>query len=110
MKDDMERLKAFNTSFVTLADLNFELLIECISSVTFDGEDGQPMVVKDKSTIREFLENTDSKTGKEIETFVNSVNSKGVKQEVQIECSSETCDQVFTAPINFDPVNFFTGS
>jgi len=110
MKDDMERLKAFNTSFVTLADLNFELLIECISSVTFDGEDGQPMVVKDKPTIREFLENTDSKTGKEIETFVNSVNSKGVKQEVQIECSSETCDQVFTAPINFDPVNFFTGS
>ena len=50
------------------------------------------------------------KTGKEIEQFVNGINTKGVKQEVEITCSNEDCNNVYTAPINFDPVNFFTGS
>jgi hypothetical protein len=110
MKDDLERLKAFNESFVTLADLNFELLIESISSITYANEDGENVAVKDKTTIREFLENTDNKTGKEIEELVNGINTKGVKQDIAVTCSNEECGEEFVAPINFDPVNFFTGS
>lgn len=110
MKDDLERLKAFNESFVTLADLNFELLIESLSSITYQNEEGEDISVTDKVTIREFLENTDNKTGKEIEDLVNGINTKGVKQDVFVTCSNEECGEEFTAPINFDPVNFFTGS
>jgi hypothetical protein len=110
LTDDMERLSAFNDSFVRLADLNFELLVDSIRSITYMTATGENDTIVDKKIIREFLENTESTTGKEIEEFINDVNGKGVKNEVEVTCSSEECDNVFTAPINFDPVNFFTGS
>jgi hypothetical protein len=110
LDDDMERLKAFNSSFVQLADLNFEMMIDSIASVAFTDADGQVVNVSERSAIREFLENTDNTTGKEIEKFVNEVNTKGVKQDIRIECQNEKCDNVFDTPINFDPVNFFTDS
>ena len=75
--------------------------------------DGQNESIVDKNIIREFLENTENTTGKEIEEFINDVNGKGVKNEVQVMCSNEKCKnhtEGFLAPINFDPVNFFTGS
>ena len=113
MEDDMERLSAFNDSFVKLADLNFELLVDSIKSIVYQNEEGKDVVIQDGQIIREFLENTDNTTGKEIETFVNGINDKGVKNEVFVECSNEDCKnhtEGFLAPINFDPVNFFTGS
>ena len=114
MTDDMERLSAFNESFVKLADLNFELLVDSIKSIVYKNEEGKDVIITDGQIIREFLENTDNTTGKEIETFVNSINDKGVKNEVLVKCENEDCPveggNEFTAPINFDPVNFFTGS
>ena len=110
LNDDMERLKAFNESFVQLADLNFEMIIDSVNAIAYTDAEGSSQSVKNKSEIREFLENCDNNTGKQIEEFVNSINKKGVKQEVHIACSNEDCDNEFDAPINFDPVNFFTGS
>lgn len=110
LKDDMERLRAFNESFVQLADLNFELIIDSVHSISYDDNSGETQSVTDKASIREFLENCDNKVGKQIEEFVNNINKKGVKQEVSVECSNEECTNTYTAPINFDPVNFFTGS
>tara|TARA_R110000744_G_scaffold296124_1_gene406065 strand:- start:3250 stop:4119 length:870 start_codon:yes stop_codon:yes gene_type:complete len=110
LTDDMERLKAFNTSFVKLADLNFEMIIDSVKEIRYTDEDGEIGVVSDVKQIRQFLENTDSVTGKQIEEFVNEINAKGVKQSVYIDCQNEKCDNQFDAPINFDPVNFFTGS
>ena len=110
----MERLSAFNDSFVKLADLNFELLVDSIKSIVYQDEEGQDVIITDSTVIREFLENTDNTTGKEIETFVNGINDKGVKNEVMVKCENEECPveggNEFIAPINFDPVNFFTGS
>ena len=110
LEDDMERLKAFNESFVKLADLNFELLIDAIHSVVYQDEEGEDVIIKDKTIIREFLENTDNAVGKEIEEFINGINAKGVNSDVQIECTNEECGETYQASINFDPVNFFTGS
>jgi|TARA_R110000744_G_scaffold156713_2_gene272378 hypothetical protein len=110
LTDDMERLKAFNDSFVKLADLNFELLIDAIYSVVYQDEEGEDVSIDDKVIIREFLENTDNTVGKEIEAFINSINAKGVNTEVQIECGNEECEETYVSTINFDPVNFFTGS
>lgn len=110
MSNDMDRLSAFNDSFVKLADLNFELLIDSIKNIYYTDAEGKQIQISDKGIIREFLENTDSSTGKEIEEFINTVNAKGVKNEVGVVCENEECKNEFTAPINFDPVNFFTGS
>jgi len=110
MTDDMDRLKAFNESFIKLADLNFEMIIDSVQEIQFQNAEGEQESVVDRASIREFLENTDNKTGKEIEAFINEVNDAGVKNEVRIECQAEECDEVFEAPINFDPVNFFTAS
>ena len=110
MTDDMDRLKAFNDSFIRLADLNFEMIIDSVQEIQFQNAEGEQESVVDRVAIREFLENTDNKTGKEIENFINEVNDAGVKNEVRIECQAEECDEVFEAPINFDPVNFFTAS
>ena len=110
MSNDMDRLSAFNESFVKLADLNFELLIDSIKNIYYTDAEGKQIQISDKGIIREFLENTDNGTGKEIEEFINTVNAKGVKNEVAVECENEECKNSYTAPINFDPVNFFTGS
>jgi hypothetical protein len=110
LEDDMQRLKAFNESFVKLADLNFELLIDAIHGITYNDEEGNAVTLQDKNIIREFLENTDNVTGKEIEEFINSINAKGVNDKVRVTCNNEECGNVFDNDINFDPVNFFTGS
>ena len=110
LEDDMQRLKAFNESFVKLADLNFELLIDAIHGITYNDEEGNAVTLQDKNIIREFLENTDNVTGKEIEEFINGINAKGVNDKVRVTCSNEECGNVFDNDINFDPVNFFTGS
>lgn len=110
LSDDMERLKAFNESFVQLADLNFAMIIDSVRSVNYIDGEGETQSVTNKDEIKEFLENCDKTIGKDIEEFVNSINKKGVKQEVSVTCSSEECENQFEAPINFDPVNFFTGS
>lgn len=110
MNDDMARLSAFNESFVKLADLNFELLIDAIHNITYQNEDGEDVTLTDKTIIREFLENTDNSTGKEIEEFINGINAKGVKNKVRVECNNEECDNIWDNDINFDPVNFFTGT
>jgi|TARA_B110000977_G_scaffold201149_1_gene294391 hypothetical protein len=110
LTDDMERLKAFNTSFVKLADLNFEMIIDSIKEIRYTDGDGEVGIVSDPKQIRQFLENTDNVTGKSIEEFTNEINSKGIKQEVRVACQNEKCENTFEAPINFDPVNFFTGS
>lgn len=110
LEDDMQRLKAFNESFVKLADLNFELLIDAIHGITYNDEEGNAVTLQDKNIIREFLENTDNVTGKEIEEFINGINAKGVNDKVRVTCNNEECGNVFDNDINFDPVNFFTGS
>ena len=103
---DMQMVGAFNASFVKHG---LKRLCDIKSIIYMDAE-GQNISVTDKATIREFLENTENTTGKEIEEFINGVNSKGVKNEVLVTCSNEECKNEYMAPINFDPVNFFTAS
>ena len=110
MKDDMDRLSAFNESFVKLADLNFELLIDAIHNITYQNEEGKDVSLDDKTIIREVLENTDNNTGKEIEEFINGINAKGVNNKVKVTCNNEECGNEWDNDINFDPVNFFTGT
>ena len=51
--------------------------MDSIRSIVYKNEEGKDVIITDGQIIREFLENTDNTTGKEIETFVNSINDKG---------------------------------
>lgn len=104
--DDMERLSAFNDSFMKMANLNFEMVAASVTEVRTP--DGQK--IQDPEFIRQFLENTDRETGKQIQQLVTQLNELGVNKTVDLTCSNQDCGHEFTVPINFDPVNFFTAS
>jgi hypothetical protein len=105
--DELEQLKAFNDSFVRMAALNFDLIVDSIAGIVGVDSDGEQFVVTDRDQIREFMENCESSVGKGVEKYIEEVNKIGVNKSVQLECEDHG---PFTQEIGFDPVNFFTGS
>lgn len=112
--DEMERLSLFNNNFKQIAALNFSLIVDSVSSVSFTDEEGEEQTVTDRDHITEFLDNADSKIGKSIEDKIAELNSIGINHEMKMQC--EKCQEddgeplVFESRVNFDPVNFFTAS
>jgi len=116
--DELEKIKAFNSNFIELANLNFDILIDCVHSITIPSSenDGEPVIVKDKAHITEFLENCDAAIGKELEAFITEMGDKGIQKRMQMTC--ETCSEklpegeefTFESAVNFNTVNFFTAS
>jgi len=107
--DELEQLKAFNKNFMQIAALNFDLIVDSVSSVRgVEEADGEAFVVTNRETIREFLENCDSSIGNTIEESITKVNQIGVQRKIMLEC--EKCNHTFEHDIGFDPVNFFTAS
>lgn len=105
--DEIEQLKAFNSNFVQIAALNFDLMVDSVASIKGVADD-EPFVVTDRDQIRNFLENCDSKIGNKIEESIDEVNKIGVNKKIMLEC--EACGNVFEKEIGFDPVNFSTAS
>jgi len=109
IEDEMAQLKAFTASFVKIALLNFELLIESVASITIPGTDGDN-IVTDRTHITEFLENCDGTIGTAIESKMKKVNAVGIHTEILVQCTNESCKHEFDSEVNFDPVNFSTAS
>lgn len=115
IQDEMQRLKVFNENFVKIAALNFKLIADSVASVTLPDVDGDQQVVTDRAHILEFMENTDSRLGKQVEEKIKEINKIGINHEMSVVCSTPECavdgeNFVFTSSVNFDPVNFFTAS
>jgi hypothetical protein len=114
--DEMERLRLFNDNFKQIAALNFDLIVDSVSSVSFKDEEGDTISVTDRAQITEFLENSDTRISKAIEEKISEINGIGINSEMQLECENEQCKDskgnphTFTSKVNFDPVNFFTAS
>jgi len=115
--DEIEKIRAFNTNFIELAKLNFDILVDSVNSITVPGsEDSKSVVVTDKAHISEFLENCDATIGKELEEFVTEMGNKGIQKVMQMTC--EPCSEklegdeefTFESAVNFNTVNFFTAS
>jgi hypothetical protein len=105
--DELEQLKAFNESFVRMAALNFDLIVDSIARISGVGQDSEQFVVSDRDQIREFMENCESSVGKGVEKYIEEVNKIGVNKKVQLECEEHG---PFEVEVGFDPVNFFTAS
>ena len=112
--DEVERIHAFNENFVELANLNFELLVDSINSITIAGKE-ENIEVTDTKQIREFMENCDREVGSQIEKFVAEIGKIGINRQMELSCDKEECGNqeepyVFESEVNFNPVNFFTAS
>lgn len=108
IKDELQQLKAFNESFVRIAAINFDLVVDSVASISGnDPASGEEFTVYDRSQIREFLENCETSIGKAIEEKIASMNNIGVNKKVQLECEKHG---PFVQEVGFDPVNFFMAS
>lgn len=108
--DEMEQLRAFNKQFLQMAALNFSLICDSISKISGGAGTEDEFVVSDRAAIQTFMENCDSIIGKTIEEKIAEVNKIGINRSVQLLCTNEECEEVFTTEVGFDPVNFFTAS
>lgn len=112
VEDDRERVRVFAESFNRIADLNFNLLVDAVHSVT-----AGDVTVTDREQIREFLENTESEIGLKVKETLERMTGVGIAKEMEFQPEvpedgdpSDPRYQSFIAPVNFDPVGFFTAS
>jgi hypothetical protein len=108
--DDMERLKAFNESYMKLAQINFLVLVDSVYSISGTDEEGEEFIVTDRANILEYLENCETAVGGLITKAVTQISEAGIAKEVDVQCEHEECGHVFKSALEFDPVNFSTAS
>lgn len=106
--DEMAQLKAFNDNFVKLSALNFDLIVDSISTIAGTDAEGEDFIVRDRKAIREFMENCDSDVGHAVQDKIAEINEIGVNKTMMLECAN--CEHQFTHEVGFDPVNFFIAS
>ena len=107
IEDEMEQMRAFNENFQQIAALNFELVVDSVGSISGTDSEGEKFIVTDRSSIREFMENTESSVGKQVEERIKEVNAVGVNKKVMLNCEEHG---EFEHEVAFDPVNFSTAS
>lgn len=110
IEDDLEKLKAFNESYMKMAELNFLVILDSIYSISGTDQNGEEFIVTDRENIREFMENVETDIGKRVTEQVNILQEAGIDKNVKIQCQEESCGHVFETNLEFDPVNFSTAS
>lgn len=110
IEDDMEKLKAFNVSYMKMAELNFLVILDSIYSISGKDNNEEEFIVTDRDNIREYMENCSSDIGKKVTEQVNLLGEAGIDKSVKIQCQEESCGHVFDTNLEFDPVNFSTAS
>ena len=98
-----ESMSVYNKSFRRMADMSVSLLARSIIKVvTPEGEE-----VSDPNEIFAFVQNVDSKAVKLIDEVLAKINSLNIDKRVELECSVDTCKNVWTTEIEFNPADFF---
>lgn len=110
IEDDLEKLKAFNESYMKMAELNFLVILDSIYSISGTDQNGEEFIVTDRENIREFMENVETDIGKRVTEQVNILQEAGIDKNVKIQCQEESCGHIFETNLEFDPVNFSTAS
>ena len=110
IEDDLEKLRAFNESYMKMAELNFLVILDSIYSISGTDENDEEFIVSDRDNIREYMENCVSEVGKKVTEKVNQLSEAGIDKTVKIQCQEEACGHIFEAKLEFDPVNFSTAS
>tara|TARA_B100001113_G_scaffold49346_1_gene35708 strand:+ start:594 stop:1451 length:858 start_codon:yes stop_codon:yes gene_type:complete len=104
---DDEKTKMFNESFKTLTDLNSQLLLSNIETITLPSGD----TVSDSAQIKEFIENAESKLVQELESALVRIRQQGSLKPMTAKSTEEQIKKgapaTYQVPITFDNANFF---
>lgn len=98
-----ESMSIYNKSFRRMADMSVSLLgRSIIKVVTPEGDE-----VSDPNEIFAFIQNIDSNAAKQIDEVLAKINSLDIDKKVEMTCGKETCGNVWTSEIDFNPTDFF---
>ncbi len=104
---DDEKAKRFNEAFKKLTDLNSEILLKNIESITMTDE----TVITDATHIKEFVDNANAKVIKEIETKLMDLRSQGAVKPLKMKATEDQIKRgaptSYEVPVTFDSSNFF---
>ena len=104
---DDEKAKRFNEAFKKLTDLNSEILLKNIESITMADE----TVITDATHIKEFVDNANAKVIKEIETKLMDLRSQGAVKPLKMKATEDQIKRgapaSYEVPVTFDSSNFF---
>ena len=100
---DEVRMSKFSQSYLNLAQLNFDTVFKSVIKVI-----AGDTIVEDRNQIREFINNISAKDVEKIEEKLGEINKIGIPQTFKAVCSE--CKHEWNAPVEFNPVNFFTDS
>ena len=102
-----EKAKRFNQAFKKLTDLNSEILLKNIESITMTDE----TVITDATHIKEFVDNANAKVIKEIETKLMDLRSQGAVKPLKMKATEDQIKRgapaSYEVPVTFDSSNFF---
>lgn len=97
-------MQIFSKAFVSLSNLNFELIIDAITKIIFTDKEGEEQTVTSKKHIGEFIANINKKSVDIIDTKLAEINSVGIKRTFDALCKE--CGHKWEANVEFNPVNF----
>lgn len=106
-----ERLKLLTRSFDTLTKLNIELMTSTIiKMVKEDDNFVMENNIENRKNIVEFLKNISKEDSDRIQSEVTRMNSVGLVRKMNVICQNKECNHEWEADVDFNPVNFSTGS
>lgn len=101
--DDVMKSEYFKNIFKELAAHNTEALVIAIKQISMPAG----AIVKDKEQIKEFIENADRGTIKEIRNGIESMNAAVAMKPATVTCQNAECEKTYTTGIEFNQSNFF---
>ena len=101
-----QRIKILNQTFDSIADINFELIINSIMAVqTAD------TIVEDKTFIREFLQNSDKTIFEKIQQHLTQMKEQNTLKPLRFQATDEQiaagAPAEYELPIRMDNADFF---
>jgi len=99
---DEDKIKMFNESYEKIADLNLDIIADCIVSVSIPGVE-----VREPDHIREYVRNCDNNIVKKLREKLVFLSECGITKEVDVVCPEEVCQHHWSTPLVFDPAHFF---
>ena len=104
---DEDKATRFNDAFKALTDLNSNILLKNIESITM--QDGTQ--ISDASHIKEFVENANATLIKEIETKLTAMRGQGAVKPLKLKATEDQIKKgapaTYEVPVTFDTSNFF---
>jgi len=97
-----DRIKTFSMSFEKIANLNLDLITDCVVSIISPTAE-----VTNRKHIKEFLQNAPKQYISAINEAMKVFQETGIDRSIHLVCHTEGCGHEWTSEISFDPSHFF---